>query len=523
MCTKRVHLDPIHAHTPVQGQDPVERLTMEMSTSPKAHKAVGPLSLDLDTFRLILEHLPRSELLCMTYTSRFIRKEASRELLVRPVQLLRKKRLLSFCQFALSGDPNKVSYLRTLTIQHIDEALDEEQKNAVVNVFRHCVNLADLRLQWCDLLLIEDPRVPEAVSALPALSKFDVWLYRGEEVDVQHILRRMLSNMKHSLRRLHLPLNLRDDHVPAFLEEVARVHGGVEDFLFDFYHFAAPPGLSLSHVRTLHLVLEGTVPRLADLYAAFPNVRDLHITPYISLPSLAFQDGDPNQPGGALQTESAMWPSLDSLVTTMHVIYALGLFCPVRTLNLSHYERDFHRHIAEVISRLRPRKLTLDLFCDPDWEAPRADHKLFLHNSGKAGVRHLFLKLSYTNLGLRGAEHILRSLRPLLSGGPVELLHVALSQFFHSNDPDEIVAGPPFGSPPPREGAEPTLQVDVEAVARAMAEVCPRLRCVAVTVAYVGHAIWRVDRSDGRVDVLKLDLYEGRRLLEREERRCLEG
>ncbi|KAI0365362.1 hypothetical protein BV20DRAFT_1028309 [Pilatotrama ljubarskyi] len=489
----------------------------------KKIEAASLRSLNLDVFRLILGCLPRAELLQLSYASRFVREEASRELLAQPVKLLRRKRLQSFCRFALSGDPAKLSYLRSLAIQHIDEPLDEEQKQDLISVLRRSVNLAELHLQWCDVLLTGDPRIPEAISLLPSLAMFNVWMYQAEDTTLQAILRRMLMNMKHPLRRLYFPLSLRGDSLPAFLQEVASAHGGLEDFFIGFYDFVAPMGMSLPHVHTLRLLLEGTTPPLADLYAIFPHVRDLHITSHVhsGLPSLSFQDIDSERPGGTLRSERSMWPSLNSLTTTIGVIYGLGLDCPVRALDVSFYEREYHNNIAEVVSRLRPRKLNLDLFCSPDWEPPRAEPCLLLYNSGKAGVRHLFLKISYSVAYSPETRHVLNNLQPLLSASHVELLHFAMAEYFHSNDSEEIVAGPPYKSIS-QDGSEHRLTVDADAIARALAEICTSLRCIAITIAQVGHAVWRVDRTNGGVEVVKLGSYEGRRLLEREAKVCLE-
>ncbi|KAI0365363.1 hypothetical protein BV20DRAFT_767080 [Pilatotrama ljubarskyi] len=113
------------------------------------------------------------------------------------------------------------------------------------------------------------------------------------------------------------------------------------------------------------------------------------------------------------------------------------------------------------------------------------------------------------------------ALRPLLSTSRVELLHLALAQCFYSNEPDDIV-----GSPPAvlyADGTrEPCLEIDADAIARAMVEICTSLRCIAITISHVGHMIWRIDRTDCRVEVVRLGSYEGRRLLEREAKRCLE-
>lgn len=105
----------------------------------------------------------------------------------------------------------------------------------------------------------------------------------------------------------------------------------------------------------------------------------------------------------------------------------------------------------------------------------------------------------------------------LLRSAHVELLHVAIAQFFPSDDPDEIVDFPRYSKPPPDVSV-----AEAETLARGWAQTCLSIRTVAFTIAQVGHTVCSVERVDGVVRVARLGSFEGRRVLEEEAKRCSE-
>ncbi|KAI0354845.1 hypothetical protein OH77DRAFT_365218 [Trametes cingulata] len=481
--------------------------------------------LSLDVFRLILEHLPRPDLLKLTFASRFVREEATRELLMRPVTLKGPEQLQSFCKFALSGNPAKLSSLRTLVIQCVYGSLDEDDRDMIVAILRRCPNLTDLQLQQCDCLLTEDSRIPEAISSLPSLRKLSVsvWLANGGVDAVLAALRRMVASKKHSpLRSFHFSPILNEDSFPTFLQEVASAHRGLENFSIAFKHFLPPAGVSFPHVHTLRLEYQWILPRLSDLYAAFPNLRVLRISRHIStFPSNDVQPAE--RVSETLHSQRAMWPSLDTLFTTPNVVHALGLFCPVRTLEIVFYDLKNHYRVAEVVSRLRPRKLSLAFFQVYNLASmtPPAEPRLLLYNSGEAGVKHLSLRMPYNDTRPPETKHILETMRPLLSASRVELLQLTFAGTLRPENPSKIADGPLFRAQLEK-STKPPLQDDLEAAARAMVGMCTALQCIAITITDVSHTVWRIDKMGGRVEVVRLDSYEGKRFLEQEATRCLE-
>ncbi|KAI0358267.1 hypothetical protein OH77DRAFT_1421588 [Trametes cingulata] len=491
--------------------------------------------LSLDIFRLILEHLPRADLLTLTYASRFVREEATKELLMRPVTLRRREQVQSFCKFALSGRPARLSCLRTLTLRRICGPLDENEKDAIAAVLHSCTNLTDLRLHPCDCLLWQNSRIPQAIASLPSLKTLSVgFLWGGWGVSaVLAVLHRMVATKKHSpLRAFSFEPLLKGGALPALLQGLASVHCGLEQLSIAAQKYMAPAGVSFPHVHTLRLAYTTTLPRLADLHATYPNVRDLRLLRHWSHMPHFLQDLCPEPPGDVQRSQRAIWPSLDSLAAPPNVICTLGLFWPVRTLDISLYEFGLFDRIAAIVSRLRPRKLLLSLrLCgnyDRKWTTtpiPPTEPGLLLYNSGEAGVKHLLVRITkYDPMHPPKTANVLETIFPFLWSSHVELVHLALGRHVSfSFDPDDapVAVGPGCTVKPVRI-PEPSLQVHLVAVARAVAEFCPSLRFIAVTTEGVGPTIWRINRTCWGVEVVKLDLDEGKRLLEQEAKRCLE-
>ncbi|OJT03866.1 hypothetical protein TRAPUB_5457 [Trametes pubescens] len=467
-----------------------------------------PIAVDVDVFHLILECLPHADLLKITLASKFTREEATKELLMRPVRLLRNKNLRTFCRFALAGDPRRLSYLRNLTIEHIEKPFSSEDRETFADVLTRCTNLRKLELRWCDALLMEEHVVPEAISPLPNLTYLSAIMYKDSK-ESQTLLLRMVANMKSSLHSLHLPMIEDGLSKVEVLQDLVMVHGNLEEFTLQFSTFTAP-GVTFSAVRDLHLTLEENVPRLRDLCSTFPSVRELSIDYHMHL-----GETPPDNTENSHLGDGSCWPSLDRLRASTSIIRILGIVCPVRRLDLGYYDSDLHDKIAETVSRLRPSKFTLNLYCAADWAAPRAHPSLLLHGSGDAGVRHLFVKTTFSSSRSPTTQDFMNCIHPLLLTARVELLHVAISELFTSDDPDEIVD-------PPMKVNPDVPTIDAEALAVDWAQACASIRTVAVTIALVGHTVWSVDRADGEARVVKLGAFEGRRVLDQEAQRCIQ-
>lgn len=322
---------------------------------------------------------------------------------MRPVRLCWNKNLSTFCQFVLTGDLKRMSYLRNLTIEHIKKPCEDREKFA--QVLAHCTNLKKLTLQWCDGLIMDEPVVPDAISALPNLAHFSAIMYKDSK-ESQAVLLRIVASMKSPLRALHLPMVEDGLSKVEVLQDLARVHGSLEDFTLQFSTFTAP-GVIFPAVRDLHLTFEQNVPQLRDLRRTFPSVRELSIDYHMHL-------GE-TPPDGTVGTgtydDESCWPSLERLRASVLIIRALGIVCPVRRLDLGYYDSDLHDKTAETVSRLRPSKLTLNLYCAPDWATPRAHPSLLLHGSGDTGVKHLYVKTTFSRTHAPATQDFIVSIR----------------------------------------------------------------------------------------------------------------
>lgn len=345
-------------------------------------------TIDVDVFNLILACLPRADLLNVTLVSHFAREEVIKELLMRPVRLVGNENLHKFCQFALAGDPRRLSCLQNLTIGHIEDEgpFSFEEREMVAWVLTHCTSLRRLELRSCDELIMEDSVVSDIISALPSLAHLAVWMCRHGQKRQDDLLR-MVLNMKVSLRSLHF--SMLSDGLPKVkeLQDVARIHRHLEELTLQLSIFTCP-GVSFPAVRKLQLVLDHDIPQLRDVYRTFPNVRELSIEHYQNMDAEIVPPND----------SASCWPSLVRLQVFPSIIYNLGISCPVRDLELHCYYSDAHEKFAAVVSRLRPSKLTFSLYCDLDcrWAVPRAHPSLLLHGTADAGVKHLFVKAPYS-------------------------------------------------------------------------------------------------------------------------------
>ena len=63
---------------------------------------------------------------------------------------------------------------------------------------------------------------------------------------------------------------------------------------------------------------------------------------------------------------------------------------------------------------------------------------------------------------------------------------------------------------------EKVKHVDVQEVARGLAQTCPSVRTVAISVVMTDHYVWSIHRVDDHMEVVKLSSYEGRVRLDSE-------
>ncbi|KAI0642916.1 hypothetical protein C8Q79DRAFT_196253 [Trametes meyenii] len=477
-------------------------------------------SVNLDTFRYIMRFMSRSDLLQMAYASRFIREEVSKELLLRPVHVRHAEALHSFCQFLLYIDHPKLASVRSLTFERINCLLTPEEKDLLFWAISHCTNLKELSLKWCDVVIKDDPRFMKAVSSLKTLTHFVVGCY-VEAPAVHGLIFQAVIHMESPLRQLNIPLNLDAEAWPDPLADLFSAHSRLEELALSLPYFSNPRRQSLQSLRKLHLAVHQQLPSHRDLYEAFPNLRELRLECYFLLSnSLAEHDEERTAAVHSIGRAST-WRSLDAVQAPLPVTLALGIICPVRSLDIGYYDRSLHGEIVKLVDRLRPRKIIICAYWARRWNSFVVEPSLLLYkSSATSGVRYLVAKMSFS-VDMPPSTLDIAYFQPLLSPSRTEFFQLALAEVFHSEDIDDIAY------PSPRVPLHPKLEdivrlFDVEVIARELAESCAALQTITIAVALRGRYFWSVERTDSRLVLKRLELSHGRELERRETLRCLE-
>ncbi|KAI9065995.1 hypothetical protein FKP32DRAFT_1684694 [Trametes sanguinea] len=466
---------------------------------------------NLDTLRLVLACLPQQDLLRTSYVSRLFREEACQQLLMRPIRLSGQRRFLSFNRFIHSFGISQLSLVRALAIEHMDGAIEDEVKAAFFEVLANCTHLQSLELLWCDDIIREEGRIVEALSSFRSLTRFVARLINESDL-LYTVIYHAVMAMKCTLRELDLPLIPSERTLPD-LGALAQAHPSVENLGSHVYSLAGLD-ISLPSVRTLHLSLEREIPSSADIYDAFPNLQHLKTTVHTWINI----DDFPESLGSSRHGNCGIWTSLASLRSSATAIYAIGLVCPVRDLDIEYYEVSLHARVVEILSRLCPRKLSITLYCAPNWAVPPDEPRILAYNAEGPGVRYLHMRMTFTSLHIPDNADVLRYVLPFLSHSRVEVLRLTISPYNFSDEPENII-NPRFQVEP--ELAKVAETVKVEALVEEMSANCPSLRVLSTTVVKGEHIVWRVAREDGTHSLERLRPYEGRLLMQQEHERCL--
>lgn len=451
----------------------------------------------------------------MTCVSHLGREEARKELLMRPIKL-----------FALAGDIEQMSYIRELSFTHMRKPLGKQQQQDLLQVVEHCTNLKHLALRWCDILFAED-RLALAISSIQTLESLVIWTYNINP-KLCGTIWGIVINAQSSLRSIQLPVVPDDEAGAELLRNIAKTHNRIEELKLAFGHFVSPQ-ISFSWVRSLSVVFEWHFPPLRDLYECFPNIREITIAAHslvdISSPSEAILAV--RQMASSDYRAGHAWRSLDLLRGSIDNIWALGILCPVRSLDIDFYEASQHGHFVEALSRHRPRKLTVAFYYAPGIAPPLSEPNILLYDDSDThsdvGVKYLFVKMMFSLKQAPATSDIIVStchdyaiallpltdcmsspvrqdfLRPIVASSRVECVHFALAELFNEEtDPDAIVEQSPGGHYHPDVAAD-IQKIDAGAIARGLAEHCATIRTVAVTLWLVGHSVWSVQKESGLV------------------------
>ncbi|KAI0671194.1 hypothetical protein C8Q78DRAFT_844615 [Trametes maxima] len=250
---------------------------------PKNRSGSGTL-LDLDVLRLILGVLPRASLLQMTLLSRVVRDEATRELLMRPIRIRGQLGVQRFCLgFAMQAENLKrLTHVRQLRLEDMDvwnDRLTLKDRDALIEVLRHCSGLRKLALCRCKHLMDHEPRFLRTVASMVNLAHLDL---RKFGLNTSHHLSQTVLKIRSLLISLHLPRIPAQALVPL-MDNLAVAHPRLQDlYLCLPQDFALNPEAFVPSIRILHLEIttyDRFRPPLHNLQLVFPNY------PYAIYPS----------------------------------------------------------------------------------------------------------------------------------------------------------------------------------------------------------------------------------------------
>ncbi|KAI0648168.1 hypothetical protein C8Q79DRAFT_558382 [Trametes meyenii] len=484
-------------------------------------------AIDLDVFRLVLAYLSNAEIAEMACASRVVHEEASRELLRRPLCISNNTGLRSFCLSMLSGHPSRLAYVKRLKLQHIDygstEPLTPDEKDSFVKVLRYCTGLREITLLCCENIIRNEPRLLDAISSLPNLSCFSLPFY--SDMSFSQVVYDTIRKMRGPLRVLNVPTISQQASSMKILQSLIKVHEGIEKVQIGLSGPVSPTQVTpYTSIRILRLDSVSYVPPARDLYRLFPNLRELTMNACAVdtwIPPSAMWLRLPVD-----QARKHSWQSLEVLrVSSLPVIHRLDLQCRVHSLDISHL--DIHQQapldaLIAIIRCLRPQRLALGVDCGPNVESLRTPLCVANEASpGFTGLRNVLVKIRLGESDCTcGTDCVVDPIVLLLESSQVEYVHVALTNRILFEEPDELLDLRPSEVSP--HTVELARGIDLDAAVRAIAEACPSVRMVAITVILDGLSVWIIERLPGEeIRPVKVDPSYQRQLLAQTTGRCL--
>ncbi|KAI0693838.1 hypothetical protein C8T65DRAFT_744570 [Cerioporus squamosus] len=474
-------------------------------------------ALNLDVFRIILQSCAVADLLRVGYASRVLRKETVKELLSRPVYLTGNVQIESFCRLMLAGEPSRLVYLHTLVINHIP-LITPDVASMLIQVISGATQLRNLCLRRCEVLFTkQDTRFADAVSQLENLRLLQVWVGR----EVHENIRAMVLRLRSALKALTVPSE--DDHELGshFPNELAERQPQLEKLRIRYSSLASSRWTPYPLLRILALSIDDQIINLQCISQTFPSLREFTIAARefeYDLENPSDEIAAVRNASIAFQKDRGGWTSLDYLHGSIGDLYALCLTCPVRRVSLGQYDYTSHHAYLDVISRTRPRRVDMTIYCAPWFKtAIIALPSLFVYGTGTVepgAVSHMCLHATVPAEEMVTTRELIDTIAPFLATCQLEYLHVKIGEFFIREESDYLHELPPV---------HPRLQktmanIDIAVLVSALAASGPSLRTIVLSPASRERTVWTVDRGDERQILRRLDPYTASQVVEREER-----
>ncbi|TFK82201.1 hypothetical protein K466DRAFT_568571 [Polyporus arcularius HHB13444] len=472
-------------------------------------------ALNLDVFQIILQSCTVADLLQVGYVSHILRKEAVKELLSRPVHLSGNIQIDSFCQLMLTGDPSRFAYLHTVVINHTTH-ITPDAVGMLAQVISRATQLRRLYLRWCDAAFTKhDTRFADAVSQLEHLRLLQVWGGR----EVHELIRLMVLRLRSALKTLDLPHEDDNQLGVHFPNEVAEHQPRLEK-LHIGYRTLSLTWTPYPSLRILSLCIGDQNIDLRCISQIFPNLREFSLTAHIfevDVVRPSDQIAATRNASIALHRDGGGWKSLDYLHGTIGDLYALCLTCPVRRVDLGQYDYTSHHAYLDVISRTRPRRVDIMVYCAPWFQTViLASPSLFVYDTESTepgSVSHVCLLVSVPAEEVVTTRALINTISPFLGTCQLEYLHVKIGEI-HIRDESDYLLEPPPVHPKLQ---ETMAKIDIAVLVSALATSGSSLRTIVLSPASRERTVWTVDRGDGRQVLRRLDPYTASQVVEREE------
>ncbi|KAM5540763.1 hypothetical protein V8D89_005407 [Ganoderma adspersum] len=434
----------------------------------------------------------------------------------------------------LTRGPPLYAFLHKIIVEHIpDRASDEFDPNDLLEVLSRATNLRDVRIRWCDHLFTaqSDKRLSETLPQLQDLHRLEIWT---RSVTTDPLVADTVLRLRAQLRILHFSSD-EDNQLPRdFPNLLAERQQSLHQLRICYPDLTSTPWAPFASLRVLFLTLASKIPSLPHLAQIFPNLRELAVFAVgfeVDFARPAPEHVRARSEALGFQACGGGWRSLDVLTTTtIGDPWVLCLACPVGSVRLGNYDVGGHAAFVDVVSRTRPRKVTLHLACASYCIRPESEPSIFLFprpnpskdgGAGALGATHAVLPFTIASFSQgQTTSAIIDVINSHISDSRLEYLHVAFAEFFmFSPEIDERVLKPRDIHP---RSVEAIKEIDVELLVQQVAAAATHLRVLVVTVATRDQSVWTVEQREGaRIPTRVEDTYSARQIIEREERAYL--
>ncbi|KAI0682311.1 hypothetical protein C8T65DRAFT_750658 [Cerioporus squamosus] len=477
-------------------------------------------SLGWDVLLIVLEHLPRqSDVAAMSRASTTLRAASIRHLLRFGVTLSRKHHLSSFVSFLRSDVSNRAPQVRKLYIKSNVKPVDDDiyddgtiydgykRKAAsaisrlLCEVIGQTTELEDLSIDLCEEILEHERGVLKAIVALKKLRRLQV-------SSVGELTASLFEQMKSLLVEVDVhclsdEMDMLDDPIPIVVP-----HRGTLERLSASYVEVQDDQTQFPRLRVLALRMITSFDGLV-LRKVFPNLKYLEVAPG----TFTFENPYELREYSLEEHVDDSWSALEHLCGGLEALYGLGITQAVKRVDVDDFtltsDSESLSLLHDLVRDTSPSRLLLHIGYGVQTLEGRQIRRL-LAISEASSISHLVLDLCLE--GMKASpESLLDGLVALLSPLSTSFFILRLNQYVESDK--RASSAPRKCNRKVHQAFQPPAH---ETLAQKLARACPQLKHISFDV--MGHAptYWIATRTDGGVDVDRLEPMVGCELVHRE-------